>query len=354
MKQKFSSLVKWVQAHRVKSLLIAGTILVVIGGGTAFAVYTLTSPEPFSIKPIKLKPRPKTYYSPLTGAKVKDEAATKQATTAIMIENSPDARPQSGLKDAGVVYETIAEGGITRFLAIYQQEKPQLVGPVRSLRMYYVDWLAPYNASVAHVGGSKAALDEVRGGSYRDIDQFFNPDTYWRASDRYAPHNVYTSFEKIDQLNQSKKFTTSSFKSFPREDGKAAETPNATKIAINFSSADYNTVYTYSKKSNSYVRDLGGAAHNDREKGRIAPSVVVALKVNMTRVMEDGYREAITTTGKGEAIVFQNGVAQKVTWQKNDRKSRLQLLDKEGKEIKLVRGQTWIAAVPNGQGSVSW
>ena len=107
-----------------------------------------------------------------------------------MIENSPDARPQSGLKAAGVVYEAIAEGGITRFMALYQTSKPELIGPVRSLRMYYLDWFAPYSASIAHVGGSLNALTEARSGKYRDLDQFFNSQTYWRASDRYAPHNV--------------------------------------------------------------------------------------------------------------------------------------------------------------------
>lgn len=116
----------------------------------------------------KVVEKPKTiYYSPLSGEAVADQTATK-AVTAIMLENSPDARPQSGLKDAEVVYEAVAEGGITRFLALYQQKQPETIGPVRSIRMYYVDWLTPYNASVAHVGGSAAALQLVRNGGYPD------------------------------------------------------------------------------------------------------------------------------------------------------------------------------------------
>jgi hypothetical protein len=220
--------------------------------------------------------------------------------------------------------------------------------------MYYVDWLAPYQASVAHVGGSAAALTEVRNGTYRDIDQFFNAGTYWRASDRYAPHNVYTSFEKIDALNQSKGYTESSFTSFPRVDGKPAGVPNATTIAMNFSSPSYNTQYTYDAASNTYLRSIGGAPSEDREKGRITPSVVVALKVDMTRVLEDGYRESIQTTGSGTAYVFQNGVVTEATWRKNDRMSPLELIDASGAPISLVRGQTWIGAIPNGSGSISW
>lgn len=344
----------WVRTHRTRTIIIAGIVLIAVASTAAYFVLSQKSPESVIsfIKP-KPKPAPK-YYSPLTGRLVADEAATKQAVTAIMIENSPDARPQSGLKDAGVVYEAIAEGGITRFLAIYQEAKPQLIGPVRSVRLYYVDWAAPYNASIAHVGGSKFALDEVRNGSYRDIDQFFNGNYYWRATDRYAPHNVYTSFEKLDALNQSKGYTSSSFTGFPRADGKASAKPDASSIAINISGPLYNTSYVYDAKTNTYARSVGGAPHMDREKGQITPDVVVAMKVDMSLVMEDGYRESITTTGSGEAIIFQNGTAQTVTWQKPSRSAQLQFTSADGKEVKLNRGQTWITAVPNGSGSISW
>lgn len=330
--------------------LLAILTIVTAGIIAAFAPQKL----PASLKVTSYKKPDAVYYSPLTGNKVADEAATKQAVTAIMIENSPDARPQSGLKQAGIVYEAIAEGGITRFLALYQEAKPGLIGPVRSVRMYYVDWLAPYNASVAHVGGSAAALKEVRGGNYRDIDQFFNAGSYWRATDRYAPHNVYTNFEKLDALNKAKGYTESSFTAWPRQDGKAAGNPDATSVAINFSSALFNTRYDYDKDSNTYLRSIGGAASNDREDGRIAPSVVIAMKVNMSLVMEDGYRESITTTGSGEAVIFQNGTATTATWHKSSRSDSIKFTNKEGKEVKLNRGQTWIAAVPNGSGSVSW
>lgn len=345
----------WVKAHPRKTYIIAGVVVLALAGGIIYALNSKpetvvkTSPKP-AVKPVEVKK----YYSPLTGIQVADEAATKMATTAIMIENSPDARPQSGLKQAGVVFEAIAEGGITRFLVVYQQEKPQLVGPVRSLRMYYVDWLAPFNASVAHVGGSAAALAEVRNGSYRDIDQFFNPGAYWRASDRYAPHNVYTSFERLDALNQAKGYTESSFTGFSRVDGKASDAPNATSINVTISGPLYNSSYSWDSASNTYVRAQGGALHLDREDGQIAPAAVVVLKVNMVKVMEDGYRESVTTTGSGEAVIFQNGTAQTVTWTKADRASQIKFTDAEGKDVPLVRGQTWITAVPNGTGGVTW
>lgn len=346
----------FVHKHPTATYALAGLGLILIAGLVTLAllyekpVEVETKPE---VKPVVKQPDP-VFYSPLTGVKVKDEKATKQPVTAIMIENSPDARPQSGLKQAGVVYEAIAEGGITRFLALYQEGKPKLIGPVRSVRMYYVDWLAPYNPSIAHVGGSAAALKEIRNGSYRDIDQFFNAGSYWRATDRYAPHNVYTNFTRLDALNKSKGFTSSSFTGFQRKDGKAADKPTATSIAINFSSYLFNTQYTYNKKTNTYARSQAGAPHKDREKGTISPSVVIAMHVNMHLVMEDGARESIKTTGSGKATIFQDGKAINATWKKSSRKGQLQFVDKDGKEIALNRGQTWISAVPNGSGSVSW
>ena len=345
----------WVKTHPRKRLVVGGGILIGIALITSAVALTrpLPSVDSTPIKVTKPAPKPK-FYSPLTGEIVDSEAATKQAVTGIMIENSPDARPQSGLKEAGVVYEAIAEGGITRFLAVYQHQKPQLIGPVRSVRMYYVDWIAPYQASIAHIGGSAAALTEVRNGSYRDIDQFFNAPSYWRTSDRFAPHNVYTSFEKLDTLNQAKGYTTSEYKSFARTDKVDAALPPATSIDINFSSTWYNTHYDYAADTKTYPRSAGGEPSTDREKGQIAPSVVVAMHVDMSTIMEDGARGSITTTGSGKAEVFQNGKIISCTWRKASRADALELIDTAGKPVELARGQTWIAAVPNDRGSVSW
>lgn len=332
-------------------ILLLGLVII----GVVYALQSIQQSTPASSN-ITKKPAPPApkFYSPLTGVEVKDDATTKQAVTAIMIENSPDARPHSGLKQAGIVYEAIAEGGITRFLALYQEAKPTLIGPVRSLRMYYVDWAAPYNASIAHIGGSAAALAEVRNGNYRDIDQFFNAPSYWRASDRYAPHNVYTSFEKLDALNASKGYTTSTFTGFARSDGKASVTPNATSIDMQISSTWYNTHYDYDTATNTYLRSIGGEPSNDREEGRLAPQVVIAIKVGMTKIFEDGWRESITTTGSGSAFIFQNGTVTEASWRKNSRAEPLEFIDAAGKPILLNRGQTWITAVPNDTGNVTW
>ena len=328
---------------------------IIIGAGIFYLVSQNSKPDDFGTISKKSNDAKPVYYAELTGKKVEKENQKTSAVTAIMIENSPDARPQSGLKDSGVVYEAIAEGGITRFLALYQTEKPQLIGPVRSVRLYYVDWLTPYQASVAHVGGSAAALALVRGGSYRDIDQFFNSAYYWRAADRYAPHNVYTSFEKLDALNQAKGYTKSEFTGWPRQSGKAAAEPNATNIHVVISGPLYNSTYAYDAASNQYLRSHEyGGAHVDREQGQIAPDTVIVMKVDQSKTYEDGYRESIATVGSGAAYIFQNGTVVECTWSKTSREAQIEFKDAEGKAIKLNRGQTWITAVPNSGGGVSW
>lgn len=327
------------------------TVLVGIG----LLAWMISQPSTTFPSPYKQYRAPKAvkFYSPLTGTEGPEEA-TKRPVTAVMIENSPDARPQSGLKDAGVIYEAVAEGGITRFIALYQESRPGLIGPVRSVRPYYVEWASAYDPAVAHIGGSARALEMIRSGNYGvDLDQFFNAGAYWRASDRYAPHNVYTNFDKLDALRSSKGKNSSSFTGFKRQDEKKVAEPNATHLDIDVSSGSFHVTYDYDAASNSYIRKQGGQNHTDREGGQIQPKVVIALKVDMHTGFEDGNREQISTTGSGGLYVFQNGTVQEGTWSRSDAKSPLVLTGSDSKEITLNRGQTWITAVSNGRG-VSW
>lgn len=299
------------------------------------------------------KPEPPKFASPLTGELLLDEALTKRPVTAVMIENSPDARPQSGLRDAGVVYEAIAEGGITRFLALYQEGRPGLIGPVRSVRPYFVEWGGAYDAAVAHIGGSSRALQMIRSGSYGlDIDQFFNAGYYWRANDRAAPHNVYTDTSKLDALIAAKGKSASSFTPIERKDKAKSSAPNATHINLPISSARYSVDYDFDAASNSYLRSIGGEPHLDREAGRITADTVVAIQVNMTKQMEDGFREQITTTGSGTAYVFQDGIVTQAVWQRPDVKDQITFVDTSGKPLVLNRGKTWITAMPAGRNPV--
>jgi hypothetical protein len=298
------------------------------------------------------KPKPKapiTVASPLSGEQI-DPSLAGRPVTGIMIENSVFARPQSGLQDAGVVYEAIAEGGITRFLALFQDSRPSYIGPVRSLRPYYIDFAEPFQASIAHVGGSPEALARVRGGGYRDIDQFFNSNYYHRVSNRPAPHNVYTDFDKLDALNQAKGYTSSHFTIWPRKPDKKLAIPTAKTIDIRISSGDYYSHYDYDPASNTYMRSEAGAAHleltspDDKTGVQIHPKAVIALVMGYS-IEADGQHSAYADTGTGTAIVFQDGGVTQAIWSKPDAASQIQFLDAAGAPLKLNAGQTWLTLV---------
>ncbi len=348
---------KWAAGHRKQSWAICAIIALCIGGLISFIVFSALQPADTAKKTTvssKKKVEAIKYYSKMTGNLVANETAISAPVTGIMIENSPDARPQSGLKDSEILFEAIAEAGITRFIALFQQNKPQLIGPVRSVRIYYIDWAAAFNASIAHIGGSDEALAEVRNGNYRDLDQFFNSKSYWRSTDREAPHNVYTSFEKLDALNASSGYLASDFIGFTHVDGKPSKTPTATNINVNISSDTFNSSYIYDPTTNKYARSQDGAPHLDREGGQITPSVVIAMYVDESRAGDYKNHEIITTIGTGNATIFQNGEVIEATWRKSSKVDQLVFTDISGTEISFVRGQKWITAVPNSGGSVNY
>jgi hypothetical protein len=265
-----------------------------------------------------------------------------------MIENSPDARPQSGLKDAGVVYEAIAEGGITRFVALYQEAQPDYIGPVRSVRPYYLDFIRPFEASIAHVGGPPQALSDIKTLGVVDLDQFANGGSYRRITARFAPHNVYTSMANLDALNSSKGHTSSNFTGFARKKEAPSAQPTAKSIDISISSAFYNVHYDYDVATNSYKRSEGGAAHLDEKTGaQITPKVVIAL-VMSRGIASDGQHTNYATTGSGHMYVFQDGILTEGTWAKADRTAQFVFAANNGQPIKLNPGQTWITIADAG------
>jgi hypothetical protein len=326
-----------------KQLIIALSLVLTIAILAYFVFIRKSKPVevPISSTTQRIKDQPEQkVYSPLTGTEVTEEQATRSLTS-LIIENSVDARPQSGLNQAGVVFEAIAEGGITRFATVYQENTPEEIGPVRSLRPYFLDWLRPYNPTVAHVGGSKKALNLVRDGTWRDMDQFANGKSFWRSSERRAPHNVYTKFENIDKFNDTKGYKLEEFPTFTRKDNQKSSTPTASEVKLNISSKLYNSVFTYNPTNNSYLRSQGGAPHLDKSGTQLEPKVVVAMIIPSKIVQEDGSRYSYSTIGSGEAVVFQDGIAKPGTWTKSDQKSQIVLKDAGGQEIKLNRGQTW-------------
>lgn len=337
---------------RICTALLVVFLLALAGGGYYWYRAThMTKPADVVAKE-ETPPAPTTEASRLTGVQISPEL-NKRAVTGVMIENSPDARPQAGLKDAGVVFEAVAEGGITRFLALFQESQPDHIGPVRSARPYYLDWLLPFDAAYAHVGGSPDALAQIKSLGVKDLDQFSNAGAYQRVSNRYAPHNVYTSSAKLDALEQQKGFTTSNFTGFVRKAESPVEVPAAIAIDLAISSYLYNVHYDYDKVSNSYKRSEGGKPHVDERSGeQIAPKTVVAL-VMPSGIAADGTHTDYKTVGSGPMFVFQDGGVTQGTWTKADRKAQFTFTDAAGKPLALNPGQTWVTMVGNA-GAVTY
>ena len=330
-----------------KIATILGILIALFGlGGGVYALLSKPAPAPpepvAEVKkeePIKETP----IYSPLTGIVVSKEQS-ELPVTGVMIENSPDARPQSGLNQAGVVFEAIAEGGITRFLALFQEATPDYVGPVRSVRPYYVDWLQGFDAAVAHVGGSAEALAKIKAEGVKDLDQFANAGPYRRVSNRYAPHNMYTSLGGLIDLGKGKGFTKSTFTGFPRKAEKPSDAPTARTVDITISGAQYNVHYDYDLASNTYKRVLAGKPHLDeRSKEQISPKVVVAMIIPYG-IAANRVNSVYQTIGNGKVYIFQDGIAAEGTWEKTSAKSQITFKDAAGAPIQFNAGQTWITA----------
>lgn len=336
----------WRNLSKKKKAALIVVILLILGG-IGYGAYYFTRPEN---KPAaqtqKTPPKPTTVQSKMTGLQVAPEVNERQVT-GVMIENSLDARPQSGLLQAGFVFEAIAEGGITRFLALYQDTSAEYIGPVRSVRPYYLDIVLNFDAAIAHVGGSPDALAQIKSRGIKDLDQFQNPGAFERVSSRAAPHNVYTSSAKLETVEQQKGYTSSNYTGFEHDEKEAKVTPaTASVINLNISSPLFNVVYTYNPATNSYNRAVGGAAHIDEKSGtQLSPKVVIALETTRS---QNGVYSVYSMVGTGVVTIFQNGTSKPGTWSRADDKSQFVFKDANGAVIKLAPGQAWMTLVTAG------
>lgn len=339
-------------SNKKRNIIIIGVIvglLAVLAGGYWWTHknQAVTASQPTTVVAVKKVEKPK-IYSPLTGVEVASQDLANRPVTGIMIENSPDARPQSALDQAGVVFEAIAEGGITRFLALFQEAQPNYIGPVRSARPYYVEWAKTFDAGYGHVGGSPDALALIKTLGVKDLDQFSNGDSYYRITTREAPHNVYTDFTKLDALNKSKGYTTSKFTSWDRKQD-VAQTPTAAIIDLSVSGPAYSPRFTYDAATNSYLRLQEGEPHyviakDQTTKKQINPKTVIVLVTNYG-LDNDGYHSSYKTTGTGNMYVFQDGIVSVGKWSRAGTTTQYVFTDKNGLPMKLNRGQTWITLV---------
>ncbi len=339
----------YISLHKRPLLTGLAAIIVVTGG---YLGYRLTRPK---AKPVVQKVAPKppppvktTKPSPLTGVEL-PIALADRPIQAVVIENHTDARPQSGLTDAGAVYEVLSEGGITRFMALYLEGRPSIIGPVRSLRTQFETYTLEYNAPIAHAGGNADALDQVIPLGVISENYFWFSKYFYRAGDRFAPHNLYTSMDLLDQLKVAiQQSRPATFTPYPRKnDGPIAVTRPT--ITINYSYTAYQVQYRYDQATNMYTRWLAGAPHVDRNNNQQLKTkniviMYVPVRYGVTRIGEQ--TAIMDTLGSGKLQVFRDGGMIEGTWNKSSHKSRTRLLDAAGKDIPLDRGVTWINIVP--------
>jgi hypothetical protein len=325
---------------------------------------------------------PKTQACPINGvlySKQQEQWWQKHRPLGVMIENSTDARPQSGLSGADTVYEAVAEGGITRFLAIFYCQDAGQVGPVRSARTYFVDFASEYAdfPLYAHVGGANqpgpadalGQIDTYGWTGYNDLNQFsIGFPTFWRDYDRLpgvaTEHTMYSSVDKLlDYAKTVRKLTNVDEKGkswdtnfIPytfTDDAVASQRALSQSIHLEFwqsAGSDYFVDWTYNPKTNLYARANGGKPHLDKNTGKQLTAKNVVVLEMVQDDANDGYvandHLLFKDLGTGKAIVFKDGKRINGTWEKDKRTSRTIVTDASGKQVQFDRGLIWFEVLP--------
>lgn len=307
-----------------------------------------------------------------------------------MIENHVDSRPTQGLSKADVVYEAVAEGGITRYMGIFYcgaAAQETIIAPVRSSRIYYIDWASEYGSYPVymHVGGANdfagygdtakdvRALEtlatigwRVQGGN--DFDTTFDSGypVFYRDPERLGheiayEHQMVANLDKAYEQAEKRGFGATDAKGNPWSEVfvpwrfvDAAQETDAKAMSISFSfwdnQPDYDVAWKYDARKKVYLRDDGGKPSVDLEydNEQLSASNVVVQLVKERGPVDRNKHMFYTTTGTGKAIIFQGGNAITGTWSKKSRTDRTRFYDANGKEIGFVRGVTWIEAIPAG------
>jgi hypothetical protein len=280
------------------------------------------------------------YYAPFTGEEVSKDIAAQPAFMSI-IENSPAARPQSGFTEADIVFEAMAEGGITRCLALYQKESSPKIGPVRSMRTYFIDIAYEYNLPFAHCGASHDAYDRIRAEKPMNLDEMFNSSYFWRdKAIKVQEHSLYTSSEKLVKLAAEKGYNKvqSSQLKFDKNYWDKLNSSKANIVNIKFNGS-YSTSYVL--KDGLYYKSMNNKTTLNKEDSKaVAVKNIVIQNVNYRTRPNEAYIDA-DLVGQGNGYIMSDGKTIKVTWSKADLKSQTIFKDEQGNVVPLNAGKTW-------------
>ncbi|MGM8212078.1 DUF3048 domain-containing protein [Virgibacillus sp. W0430] len=288
---------------------------------------------------------------PFTG--IQTDHTTDDRLVGVMVNNHPKARPQSGLSQADIVFEILSEGNITRLLALFQSEKPEVVGPVRSAREYYFELADAYGALYIYHGAAgfidemidQRGIEHLNGAIYDNDGNLFK-----RESFRKAPHNSYLLFPAVESVANSKEYEMK--RTYEEltflEEGTEIEGDTAAQATITYSNSAYSNVqYEYNPANETYTR------YNGEEK-TIELHTEEPIELDNVFIVE-AYHEVIDSAGRraidmesgGDAYLLQQGKAQRLKWENQD--GRIVPV-KEGHVVGFVPGKTWINVVPSNPG----
>ncbi|MHB8966998.1 MAG: DUF3048 domain-containing protein [Thermoleophilia bacterium] len=327
----------------VVSIIFAGVAFYLTRGSVDLTrVSTLTAPT---------APRAIKLFCPLDGTEVADRATTLRRPVIVQVDNAPAARQQSGLSQADIVYEAMAEGDVTRFAAIFACRDAAEVGPVRSARLINLELVPEYDGLLANSGSSEGVTAELE--ARPDIPNIVHsnfPDAYWRVSDRFAPHNLMTSTADIRAAAVAAGHSGEArLKSLAFKDDTPA--PAIANIAVPYSGI-VNVSYQYDAATNSWPRFIGGTPHVDAATGaQLSPRNVIIqyVEVSESGIIEDtggNYGLQFGLAGSGRIVMFRDGMAIEGTWLRDGDTEITTYLDAAGEPLPLNRGLTFIQLVP--------
>lgn len=288
------------------------------------------------------------FHSQFDGSVVSTTEQTMPRVVGVMIDNHPDARPPAGISLARVVYEAPVEGGFTRYFALFNSDQTvNKVGPVRSARPYFLDWLAEYGTPVyMHSGGSPDALAEIKRRGIFDTNEFYWGEYYWRSTEADPPHNLFTRSTLWQSLLEKfgDRHATTTWQGWVFGDSPSTTSSPVKALAIRYT-ADYTVGWRYEAGSKTYRRLINGQLFSDRASRPVLADNIIILEMPVQVLDEEG-RKAITTIGTGSARVVRQGVLVRGTWKKSAAEDRTRVYDANGKEVVLVPGITWVEVVP--------
>lgn len=287
--------------------------------------------------------------SGLTGLPVQDSVLPRPL--AVMINNAPAARPQSGISEADIVYEVLAEGGITRLIGIFQSHTGVVkIGPIRSIRPYLIDIGESYGGVTVHAGGSQAAYAILQKEKKADMDEIGRAGAYfWRDKARKAPHNLYSNAAKLregaDKLGYAGAVQVPGYL-FTNPDYIPVEGEPAAEFNVQFQLKSYTVGYKYSEERGTYLRWVNGSPHLDLNNGNPVEAANVIVLGADHKVLDDVGRLQIDVELGGEALLFQRGQVIKGRWSRKP-DDVIRFVKKDGKEALLYPGVTHFLIVPN-------